>query len=76
MDLRTADAFRDLSLGQILEESKHQDGSLAVGQSSDQGTYGFNVDNRVQIGVDVAEGVAERSYSSSGPACGSVERVK
>jgi hypothetical protein len=58
--LRTADAFRDLGLGQIFEESKDQDGSLAVRQSSDEGTYRFNVDHRIQVGVDAAEGLTER----------------
>ena len=76
MHLRTADAFRYLGLGQILEESQHQDGSLAVRQSSDVGTYRFNVDHRIQIVVDVAESPPSGRYSSSGPACTSVERVE
>jgi hypothetical protein len=59
--LRTADAFRDLGFGHILEESKHQGGSLTLRQSSDQGTYRFNVDHRTQVGIDVAEALAERS---------------
>jgi hypothetical protein len=29
--LRIAQAFRDLGLGQVLEESKHENGSLAIG---------------------------------------------
>jgi len=59
--LRTADAFRDLGFGHILEESKHQGGSLTLRQSSDQGTYRFNVDHRTQVGIDVAEALTERS---------------
>ena len=76
MHLRTADAFRDLGLGQILEESQHQDGSQAVRQGSDVRTYRFNVDHRIQIGVELAEGLAERSVFVVRSGRQSVERVE
>ena len=61
MHLRAADTFGDLSLGEVLEESKGEDGSVPLRQRGDQGTYRLNIEHLIQVGVNVAEGVADRS---------------
>jgi hypothetical protein len=59
--LRAANAFGDLSLCEVVEESQREDGSLPLRQRSDQGAYRLNFEDLVQVGVNVTEGVAERS---------------
>jgi hypothetical protein len=75
--LRTADAFSDLGFGHILEESKHQGGSLTLRQSSDQGDVPIQRRSpHPGLGSTSPRLSPSGRYSSSGPGGTSVERVE
>lgn len=61
MHLRYPDAFGDLGLGHVREESKLEHGLLAFGQRRQEWANGFGVEHLVQIGVKVAETSGNRS---------------
>ena len=49
MHLRTADAFGDLSLGEVIEKPKSKDGPLPLRQSGNQGTDRFDAEHLIQV---------------------------
>ncbi len=61
MHLRTADAFGDLSLGEVIEKPKSKDGPLPLRQSGNQGTDRFDAEHLIQVRIHLTDAVREAS---------------